>query len=46
MINDIPGYSVSDTGERMNGGAVILDRSPDIEAILCSQMVSVIDGNS
>lgn len=30
----VPGNSVSDTGERMNGGAVIDERSPENEAIL------------
>ena len=30
----VPGNSVSETGERMNGGAVIDDKSPEKEAIL------------
>jgi len=33
-IPDAPGYSVRETGERMNGGAVMVERSLDIEAIL------------
>ena len=31
---DPPGNSVKDTGDRMNGGAVIEERSPDTEASL------------
>lgn len=30
----LPGYSVRETGDRMNGGAVIEDKSPETEAIL------------
>jgi hypothetical protein len=30
----VPGNSVSDTGDRINGGAVIDDRSPENDAIL------------
>ena len=32
--DDSQGYSVRDTGERMNGGAVMLYRSPENDAIL------------
>jgi hypothetical protein len=31
---NVPGNSVRETGERMNGGAVIDDRSPENVAIL------------
>lgn len=33
-MRGVPGNSVSETGERMNGGAVMDDRSPENEAIL------------
>lgn len=35
-----PGNSVSETGERMNGGAVSDDRSPENEAILYARVQS------
>ena len=34
--DDIPGNSVRDIGERMNGGAVNVDRSPVKVVILCT----------
>lgn len=33
---DVPGNSVRETGERMNGGAVMDDKSPENDAILYS----------
>ena len=33
-LSHLPGNSVSEVGERMNGGAVKEDRSPENEAIL------------
>lgn len=38
--SDAPGNSVREMGERMNGGAVKDDRSPDQDAILCTIWMS------
>jgi hypothetical protein len=40
VLDDKPGNSVNETGERMNGGAVMEDKSPLKEAILTALILA------